>query len=69
MGSVAVIVSSLLIDWYGWYVADPLCSLILSILILASVLPLLKESVAVLVLRVPYGFEDVARECIDKVRE
>lgn len=67
MGSVAVIVSSLLIDWYGWHVADPLCSLVLSILILASVLPLLKESVAVLVLRVPYSFEDVARECIDKV--
>lgn len=69
LGSVAVIISSLLIDWYGWFVADPLCSLILSGLILASVLPLLKDSASVLLLRVPTGIEEAAKTCIDKILE
>lgn len=67
LGSVAVIVSSLLIDWYGWLVADPICSLVLAGLILASVLPLLKESASILILRVPVGAEENIKKCIDKV--
>ncbi|XP_053652177.1 proton-coupled zinc antiporter SLC30A5 isoform X3 [Cherax quadricarinatus] len=67
LGSVAVIISSLLIDWYGWLIADPICSLILSGLILASVLPLLKESASVLLLRVPASIEEAAKACIEKI--
>lgn len=67
LGSVAVIVSSVLIDWYGWLVADPICSLVLASLILASVLPLLKESASILILRVPVGAEENIKKCIDKV--
>ncbi|XP_045102781.1 zinc transporter 5-like isoform X3 [Portunus trituberculatus] len=69
LGSVAVIVSSLLIDWYGWLVADPICSLVLASLILASVLPLLKESASILILRIPVGSEENTRKCIDKILE
>ncbi|XP_050737448.1 zinc transporter 5-like isoform X3 [Eriocheir sinensis] len=69
LGSVAVIVSSLLIDWYGWLVADPICSLVLAGLILASVLPLLKESASILILRVPVGAEENIKKCIDKILE
>ncbi|KAG7153318.1 Zinc transporter 5-like, partial [Homarus americanus] len=69
LGSVAVIISSLLIDWYGWLIADPICSLVLSGLILASVLPLLKDSASVLLLRVPTGIEAAAKTCIDKILE
>jgi zinc transporter 5/7 len=41
-GSVAVIISTLLIQNYGWLWIDPLCSLLLAMLIIAGVLPLVK---------------------------
>ncbi|KAK4305272.1 hypothetical protein Pmani_022831 [Petrolisthes manimaculis] len=69
LGSVAVIISSVLIEWYGWLVADPLCSLILSILILASVIPLLSASASILLLRVPQNIEVAAKKCIEKILE
>lgn len=53
MGSVGVIISSLLIQQYGWYIVDPICSLFISILILISVLPLLKDSAEILLLATP----------------
>lgn len=53
MGSVGVIISSLLIQQYGWYIADPICSLFIAILILVSVLPLLKASAEILLLATP----------------
>lgn len=53
MGSVGVIVSSLLIQQFGWYIADPICSLFIAILILISILPLLKESAEILLLATP----------------
>ncbi|XP_076036381.1 proton-coupled zinc antiporter SLC30A5-like isoform X3 [Oratosquilla oratoria] len=67
MGSIAVIISSLLIDWYGWLVADPLCSIVLAALILASVFPLLMQSAAVLVLRVPHGYEDALKNALNQI--
>lgn len=48
LGSVFVIISTLLIQIFGWQWVDPLCSLILSMLILGSVYPLLKSSASVL---------------------
>jgi len=33
LGSVGVIISSLLIDWYGWLIVDPICSLCISLAI------------------------------------
>ena len=53
MGSIGVIISSLLIQQYGWYIADPICSLFIAILILISVLPLLKDSAEILLLATP----------------
>lgn len=53
MGSVGVIVSSLLIQQFGLLVADPVCSLFIAILIFISVLPLLKDSADVLLLATP----------------
>ena len=48
LGSVAVIISSVAIDWGGYYVADPICCFLISILILASVVPLIKSTYKVL---------------------
>jgi len=44
LGSVSVIISSYLIKEYKWYIADPICSALISILIFVSVLPLVKVS-------------------------
>lgn len=57
LGSVGVIVSSLLIDQFGLLVADPLCSVFIAVLIFVSVLPLLKHSSMILVLRTPLQLE------------
>ncbi|KAK8782149.1 hypothetical protein V5799_016509 [Amblyomma americanum] len=57
LGSVGVIVSSLLIDQFGLLVADPLCSVFIAVLIFVSVLPLLKHSSMILVLRTPCQIE------------
>ncbi|MCP9260100.1 Zinc transporter [Dirofilaria immitis] len=53
LGSVFVIISTLMIQYFGWKWVDPLCSLILSILILGSVTPLLKQSMATLMQNMP----------------
>jgi zinc transporter 5/7 len=41
LGSVGVIFSSILVKYYGYYIADPICSFIISVMILVSVVPLL----------------------------
>ncbi|GBG30154.1 Zinc transporter 5 [Hondaea fermentalgiana] len=53
LGSLGVIVSSILIEYRGWFVADPICSLLISLLILSSVYPLLKSTASTLLLSVP----------------
>ncbi|CAO3641611.1 unnamed protein product [Cunninghamella blakesleeana] len=50
LGSVGVIVSTLLIKWFGWTGFDPIASLFIAILIVLSVIPLIKHSASVLML-------------------
>ncbi|KAF7731646.1 putative zinc transporter msc2 [Apophysomyces ossiformis] len=50
LGSVGVIVSTLLIQWFGWTGFDPIASLFIAVLIVLSVIPLIKQSAAVLML-------------------
>jgi zinc transporter 5/7 len=65
LGSVAVIISSLLIQQFGWHVADPICSLFLSGLIFLSVIPLVRESMKTLLL-VPSDFPGL-QKCLEKI--
>lgn len=44
LGSVGVIISSILVEAYGWYITDPMCSLMISVLIFASTFHLLADS-------------------------
>ncbi|XP_069671954.1 proton-coupled zinc antiporter SLC30A5-like isoform X2 [Periplaneta americana] len=67
LGSVGVIVSSILIEQFGWYIADPLCSMFIAILIFMSVLPLLKNSALVLLLRTPLRVQDRLPAALSKV--
>ena len=48
MGSVGVVMSTLLIKYKGWLVADPACSIFISVLIVSSVIPLLRNSAEIL---------------------
>ena len=51
LGSVGVITSSIIVSTWEFYVADPICSLVISVLIFLSVGPLLTDAVKVLMQR------------------
>lgn len=67
MGSVGVVLSTLLIKYKGWLVADPACSIFISVLIVASVIPLLRNSAEVLLQRVPRMHEQELKEALNDV--
>ncbi|KAG2141358.1 cation efflux protein [Suillus clintonianus] len=48
LGSVGVIISTLLIQFYGWTIFDPIASLFIAIMIAASVIPLVIDTGRVL---------------------
>lgn len=67
LGSVGVIISAVLMQMFGWMIADPICSMFIAILIALSVLALLKDSVAVLMQRQPPTLDNVLPQCYQKV--
>ncbi|KAL8577189.1 hypothetical protein ACOMHN_047957 [Nucella lapillus] len=67
LGSVGVIVSTLLIEHFGWNIADPICSLFIATLILLSVVPLLRETAIILLLRTPTDRENELEESFQKI--
>lgn len=58
LGSVGVIISTLLIQFYGWTGFDPIASLFIAVLIAASVIPLVIDTGKILALDV--GDKDTA---------
>lgn len=69
LGSVGVIISSVLIENFGWNIADPICSLFIATMILLSVFPLLKETSTILLLRTPSDLEAEIPDILQKVRK
>lgn len=67
LGSVGVIISAVLMQMFGWMIADPICSMFIAFLIAISVLALIKESVAVLMQRQPRALDNVLPQCYQKV--
>ncbi|CAG9765861.1 unnamed protein product [Ceutorhynchus assimilis] len=67
LGSVGVIISAVLMQMFGWMIADPICSMFIAILIALSVLALIKDSVAVLMQRQPYSLDNILPQCYQKV--
>lgn len=67
LGSVGVVISTLLIQYKGWLIADPACSIFISILIVSSVIPLLRNSAQVLLQRVPRSHEHDLKTAITTV--
>lgn len=67
LGSIGVIVSTVLIEQFGWFIADPLCSLFIAVLIFLSVVPLIKDACQVLLLRLPPEYEKELHVALEKV--
>ncbi|TKR92830.1 hypothetical protein L596_007402 [Steinernema carpocapsae] len=67
LGSVFVIISTLLMQWFGWKWVDPFCSLILSLLILGSVYPLLKASAGTLLQNIPPELEHMFEHALEDI--
>ncbi len=68
LGSVGVIASSVLIERYSLFVADPVCSLFIAVTIFASVLPLLRDSARALLLLLPDEAASAAvARCLEEV--
>ncbi|KAL3344664.1 hypothetical protein AABB24_023886 [Solanum stoloniferum] len=67
LGSVGVVISTLLIKYKGWLVADPACSIFISVLIISSVIPLLRNSAEILLQRVPREHEHDLKEAVNDV--
>ncbi|CAK8532425.1 unnamed protein product [Lathyrus sativus] len=67
LGSVGVVISTLLIKYKGWLAADPVCSIFISVLIVSSVIPLLRNSAEVLLQRVPRAHEHDLKDSLASV--
>ncbi|XP_062410579.1 proton-coupled zinc antiporter SLC30A5 [Sardina pilchardus] len=69
LGSVGVIISTVLIRQFGWLIADPICSLFIATLIFLSVIPLLKDACEVLLLRTPPEHEKDLNMALEKIQK
>ncbi|XP_057339282.1 zinc transporter 7 [Microplitis mediator] len=69
LGSVGVIVSAILIQMFGWMIADPICSMFIAVMITLSVLSLLKESTSILMQRQPTALDHLLPGCYNKVTQ
>ncbi|CAI9605996.1 unnamed protein product, partial [Staurois parvus] len=69
LGSIGVIISTLLMQHYGWMIADPICSMLIALLIFVSVIPLLKQSIGILMQRTPPVLDSVLPECYQRVQQ
>lgn len=62
-------ISTLLIKYKGWLFTDPACSIFISVLIVLSVLPLVRNSAELLLQRVPRSAEKRIQKSLRKVEE
>ncbi|KAJ2147091.1 hypothetical protein IW136_000294 [Coemansia sp. RSA 678] len=69
LGSVGVIISTLLIQTFGWTGFDPLASIAIAGLIFASVVPLVRDSVHMLLLRLPDQSQADVRTAVNQITE
>lgn len=68
LGSIGVMISAVLMNQFGWMIADPLCSLFIAILISISVYPLLRDSFYILMQRIPVDIEKELPDCLYKIQ-
>uniref|UniRef100_A0A6G3MGA3 Zinc transporter 7 (Trinotate prediction) n=1 Tax=Henneguya salminicola TaxID=69463 RepID=A0A6G3MGA3_HENSL len=64
LGSVAVIISSFLVTNYELHKADTICSIFCSIMIFTCSIPLIRDSVAILMERLPVHIENEIKQSL-----
>ncbi|EDL82020.1 solute carrier family 30 (zinc transporter), member 7 [Rattus norvegicus] len=69
LGSIGVIASAIMMQNFGLMIADPICSILIAILIVVSVIPLLRESIGILMQRTPPSLENVLPQCYQRVQQ
>lgn len=69
LGSAGVIVSAILMWAFGWFIADPICSIFIAVLIGLSVWHLLADSVAILMQRSPKQLDHQLADCYQRVMQ
>lgn len=69
LGSVGVIISAILMSQFGWMIADPICSMFIATMIGLSVLPLIRDSIYVLMQRTPKELDSVLPGCYQRVMQ
>lgn len=69
LGSVGVIISALLMQKYDLMIADPVCSMLIALLIGISVVPLLRESIGILMQRTPPSLDHALPDCYQRVQQ
>lgn len=67
LGSVGVIISALLMHFFGWMIADPICSMFIAIMIALSVMGLIKDSMAILMQRQPKDLDRKLPQCYQQL--
>jgi zinc transporter 5/7 len=67
LGSVSVIISTAVMQYFGWYMADPICSLLISVMILGASYPLLSNSASVLMQRSPQSSDAKILSCLETI--
>lgn len=65
LGSVALIISSLCVEHLGWLFTDALCSVMISLGLLATVFPLIRETASVLLQREPVDMKESITAVLD----
>ncbi len=69
LGSVGVVVSTLLVKYFGWKLIDPLTSILIGALILISAIPLLKSSSSNLLLSLNETYATELKNLLGQVRQ
>jgi zinc transporter 5/7 len=67
LGSVGVIISAILMNQFGWMIADPICSMFIALLVAMSVYPLLRDSIGVIMQRTPRELEGQLQSCYHRI--
>jgi len=69
LGSVGVIVSAILMQLFGWMIADPVCSIFIALLIALSVGSLVADSASILLQRTPKQLDNQLQNCYREVMQ
>ena len=69
LGSVAVLASTLAIQYFHWHWADPVASVTIALMIAISVAPLTRQAAAVLLMQPSRSVRAAFEGCLERVRK